>query len=773
MRNSLILAITLVFLGAIPNLLIASPAPPIISYAVDGFEVTVSWTNVANASDYTLYYAPYPYTGPDSIESIPLGLNSNNVSYTLWDGAAYYIALTATDQTGESEYSNIESFVLSSATEEPDTPTETLSRTYPIVDTGQEKCYNSATGNEEACSGTGYDADYSGNQPEYTIVGNTVYDNVTGLTWTQSTDIDGDGQTTDADDKLSLSEARTYCSELILDGHSDWRLPDIKTLYSLILFTGEDPSGFTGTDTSELTTFLDDSFSRAFGDQDAGERLIDGQYATSTEYVSTTMNGDETMFGVNFVDGRIKGYPLTMRGSDKNYYVHCVSGNNDYGVNDYIDNGDETISDQATGLMWQKDDSQSTSFDNAVAICEETTTARYNDWRLPDAKELQSIVDYSRSPDATASAAIDPIFNATSFINEGSQTDWSYYWSSTTHATSNGSGGSGAYVSFGRALGYMNGSVLDVHGAGAQRSNGKASENGLGAPSATDSTGATFYYKGPQGDILRTDNMVRCVRDLGNDQASSMPALSEGYVLFNTMGSNTTNAIDSEGELYKQWTSNYKASGAVYLVDDGAILRGGKTDDSSTGTFSEGGGLGGIIEEISAEGEVIWSYTADTDNGTLHHDFKQIDSDTVIALSWELQDYNGSTYWNERVLMIDKATKQTTWEWSAIDDGQVYPSGRQADYYHLNSVDYQDGKILVSSRSLNTIWIIGEESKQIETTLTGDGTLLGQHDAQFLANGNILVFNNGSNLSSVLEIDPTTDRITWQYGDDFFSSRIS
>ena len=43
---------------------------------------------------------------------------------------------------------------------------------------------------------------------------------------------------------------------------------------------------------------------------------------------------------------------------------------------------------------------------------------RYNDWRLPNAKEMQSIVDYSRVPDATGSAAIDPVFSITEITNE-------------------------------------------------------------------------------------------------------------------------------------------------------------------------------------------------------------------------------------------------------------------------------------------------------------------------------------------------------------------
>ena len=137
------------------------------------------------------------------------------------------------------------------------------------------------------------------------------------------------------------------------------------------------------------------------------------------------------MFGVNFVDGRIKGYPY----NGKEFYVLCVSGNDDYGLNLYTDNGDGTISDDATGLMWQQSDSQSVDYEDAILSCETATTAGYSDWRLPNVKELQSIVDYSRSPDATSSAAIDAVFNSTAITNEEGMTDWGYYWSSTTHAS--------------------------------------------------------------------------------------------------------------------------------------------------------------------------------------------------------------------------------------------------------------------------------------------------------------------------------------------------
>jgi len=198
--------------------------------------------------------------------------------------------------------------------------------TYPIVDTGQSACYD-ASGAAAACPAEGealfgQDAQFSGNTPSYTDNGDsTISDNVTGLMWQQSPDTNGDGMI-NATDKLTYAEAVTGASMLTLGGYTDWRLPTIKELYSLILFDGADPSGIEDADTSGLTPFIDNAyFDFAYGDTSSGERIIDAQYATSTKYVYTTMNGDETMFGVNFADGRIKGYGLSLRGQEKTFFV--------------------------------------------------------------------------------------------------------------------------------------------------------------------------------------------------------------------------------------------------------------------------------------------------------------------------------------------------------------------------------------------------------------------------------------------------------------------
>ncbi len=373
-------------------------------------------------------------------------------------------------------------------------PTANSALSYPIVDTDEGNCYNASTTMDCPSAGEafyGQDAQYDGYQPSYTDNGDgTITDNVTGLIWQQN-----------PGEKMTYRQAAAGADSFTLAGYDDWRLPTIKELYSLIQFDGLDPSG---PDNSSLVPFIDTNyFNFEYGDESAGERVIDSQWATSTLYTSTTMNGAQTMFGVNFADGRIKGYPTDGRGpnGEKTYFVIYVRGNSAYGENDFVDHGNGSITDNATGLTWTQNDSGTgMDWETALNYCESLDTAGRSDWRLPNVKELQSLVDYARSPDATNSAAIDPIFNISTITNEAGQLDYPAFWSSTTHASLRG--GNGAYVNFGRSMGYMNGQWIDVHGAGAQRSDPK--------------TGSAADYptgNGPQGDAIRVDNYVRCVTD--------------------------------------------------------------------------------------------------------------------------------------------------------------------------------------------------------------------------------------------------------------------
>ncbi len=496
--------------------------------------------------------------------------------------------------------------------------------TYTVVDTGQNKCYDS-NGAQITCPSAGgntygQDAQHDGSQPSYTDNGNgTITDNVTGLTWQQGPDTDGN-TTLNASDKLTYANAVSYCSNLSLGGQSDWRLPDIKTLYSLIDFRGTDPSGFSGTDTSGLTPFIDTAyFHFAYGDTSAGERIIDSQYASSTLYVSNTANdGGTTVFGVNFADGRIKGYGAAMPGgSEKTFFVQCVRGNSSYGVNALTDNNDGTVSDSVTGLMWSTaDNGAALNWADALAWVQTKNAENHlghNDWRLPNAKELQSILDYTRSPANTNSAAITAIFDATSFTNEGGQTDWPWYWSSTTHATYNGMGASAAYLAFGRAGGWQKATpsatcytLYDVHGAGAQRSDPKTTAGLITLGSAC--SGGTAYGHGPQGDVQRALNYVRLVRDAADTSASTFQDVPSTYWAYQWIealaANNVTSGCSTAPMMYCPATDVTRAQMAVFLLRS----KHGNTytPSAATGTlFSDvpaGYWAAAWIEQLAAEG---------------------------------------------------------------------------------------------------------------------------------------------------------------------------
>ncbi|MCP5106860.1 MAG: DUF1566 domain-containing protein [bacterium] len=365
---------------------------------------------------------------------------------------------------------------------------------YPVVDTGQNRCYEN--GKEipypkENEPFSGQDAQYESNPPAYRNNGDgTVTDLNTGLMWQKAPDFV----------KRTVAEAGQYAESLSLAGYNDWRVPTIKELFSIADFNGN---------MRTQTPYIDTRyFDFQYPDTGEGWRIIDAQYRSRTRYRGTTMGRHNTsFFGFNFADGRIKGYPADGPGAGRQY-IRCVRGKA-YGENDFADNGDGTVSDRATGLMWMKVDSgKPMNWEQALKYAENLKYAGYDDWRLPNVKELQSIVDYTRAPDArkksARGAAITPVFELTDME--------SWFWTGTTHIEN----GFGYYVCFGQAFSawVRRGKKMNAHGAGAVRSDPK--------------TGDPSSYAdglGPQGDEIRIYNYVRCVRGGAVEWKSRGPAV--------------------------------------------------------------------------------------------------------------------------------------------------------------------------------------------------------------------------------------------------------
>lgn len=715
---------------------------------------------------------------------------------------------------------------------------------YVIVDTAQTNAYDNDGNIIQPTVGDafyGQDANYCAHEPSYTDnEDGTITDNNTGLMWQK-----------DAEKKQTYNEAQEAANSCTLGGYTDWRVPTIKELYSLINFNGS-----TGRDANSTVPYIDDAYFIFYtGDENQGERFIDAQYMSSTKYVSTTMRNDETVFGVNFVDGRIKGYPVVNPRSkqDNEYYTIYVRGNNEYGENNFIDNGDGTITDAATGLMWMQLDSG--SFDNgedgamtwqeALEWAENLEYAGYDDWKLPDAKELQSIVDYSRSPATTHSAAIDPVFSCTQIMVEDGSEDYPFYWSSTTHLDGKRAGSSAVYVAFGEALGIMNNQTMDVHGAGAQRSDPKSGD-------PRDYEGGF----GPQGDVRRIYNYVRLVRESNskvsnvtnsrdvNEQETDNPMTieKESYTLMSPLKSTNTFLMDSEGNTVFTWESNYRPGNASYLLDNGHLLR---TANVKSKAFNAGG-AGGRLEEFDGEGNLIWEYEYASNDDLAHHDIEVLPNGNILIIAWEKITKQESlsmgrkpnlvkdSLWVDHIIEVkpyENKGGEIVWEWHLLDHlvqdydakqdnyGDIsknpqlvnfnytpYPNKKSGldDWTHINAIDYNEelDQILLSVHGLNEIWIIdhntttqeasGEKGDLLyrfgnpeayEAGEKKDCMLFGQHDAKWINNGNILVYNNGTNrggrgisYSTVDEIKVSLDngsytlenqpsQIVWTYGE--------
>ncbi|WP_207679292.1 DUF1566 domain-containing protein [Desulfonema magnum] len=280
---------------------------------------------------------------------------------------------------------------------------------WQVPDTGQNECYDFDNHKIIDCGNTGQDGSYkeTTNQPSYTKLDSNgevlpddaetwamVQDNVTGLIWEVKTD--SNKSTT-----YTWDEADAYVKSLSLgESSAEWRLPTIKELAFIVNRGTANPS-------VNKTYFANTQ---------------SDFYWSSDDFVPQADSASNEAWVVKFNDGRVEY--VTHDKSTSEHYVRAVRGDK-LSVSRFIDNGDGTVTDVATKLMW-KQTPESMAWKDVPAYCEELTFPEengYSDWRAPNINELQSLADYSK--------------NITINTNAFPDAAGKYYWSSTTRAEAN------------------------------------------------------------------------------------------------------------------------------------------------------------------------------------------------------------------------------------------------------------------------------------------------------------------------------------------------
>ena len=257
-------------------------------------------------------------------------------------------------------------------------------------------------------------------------------------------------------------------------------------------------------------------------------------------------------------------------------------------------------------------------------------------------------------------------------------------------------------------------------------------------------------------------------------------SLDDGYVLFAPMGSKTTYLIDKCGKEVHSWLSIYKPGLAVYLLENGNLLRTGFKNDT---LFTFAGGSGGIIENIDWNSNVLWSYAIADTLQCQHHDIKELPNGNVLVLVWELKtraeaiavgrdsSLIGQNLLSEKIVElqpvgIDSAV--VVWEWHVWDhlvqdfdntkpnfstvssNPQLFninfsADSANSDWLHFNSIDYNPtfDQILVSNHNFGEIFIIDHSTTIAQAAGHSGGNYSKGGDLLYRW-GNPAAYNNGT-----------------------------
>jgi len=204
---------------------------------------------------------------------------------------------------------------------------------------------------------SGDDGFYSssvGTSPSYTRTSEIVTDHITNLQWQDNNPT--------SYQPISGSSAPGYCSNLVLGGQTDWRLPSSSELLNLMRRGSSSPS-------------------------------IDTNYFQTMQSFRQLWSSNSGYFGQVLVDFNSGGFSFVNSG--QSYPVRCVRGV-DNSVLPVPDSTNQVVIDTQRKLMWQDTNMPSNKeWPDALSYCENLSLNGVSDWRLPNINEILTIVDFN------------------------------------------------------------------------------------------------------------------------------------------------------------------------------------------------------------------------------------------------------------------------------------------------------------------------------------------------------------------------------------------
>jgi hypothetical protein len=239
----------------------------------------------------------------------------------------------------------------------------------------------------------------------------------------------------------------------------------------------------------------------------------------------------------------------------------------------------------------------------------------------------------------------------------------------------------------------------------------------------------------------------------------------EGYVLVSVIQSRDIILLSNEGQVVNRWTGESYPRLSAYLLDNGNLLRATAVDNTYGFTpIGQWSFIGGRFEEVTWDGEVVWSFEYASEDHIAHHDFTIMPNGHILLVAFErfteeearAAGFNPENLppqkevWGEIVVEVDPVTSEIVWEWHLWDhliqdfDPNVANHGVVADHperlnlnykdpelilepnwWHVNAVAYNAelDQIVLSSRRFSEIWII-DHSVTIEEARGEAGDLL-------------------------------------------------